>query len=127
MYLNMTSSPSSKPGKIQVGDLVRINKTKHTFEKGYLPNWTTEVFKVSQVNKTSPPTCRVEDLAGEPIQGTFYEPELQVIKDDGVYEIETILARRTRKEGGKRISEIKVHWKGYPKKFDSWIPESHVV
>ena len=27
----------------------------------------------------------------------------------------------------KIIKEIKVNWKGYPKKFQSWIPESYLV
>ena len=26
--------------KLKIGDIVRINKTKRTFDKGYLPNWT---------------------------------------------------------------------------------------
>jgi hypothetical protein len=41
-----------KPGKpetctLKVGDRVRISKAKRTFEKGYLPNWTTELFTIS--------------------------------------------------------------------------------
>ncbi|MCG8430854.1 MAG: DDE-type integrase/transposase/recombinase, partial [Candidatus Omnitrophica bacterium] len=31
------------------GDKVRISKKKQTFEKGYLPNFTEEVFKISNV------------------------------------------------------------------------------
>ena len=30
--------------KFKVGDKVRISKYKGTFDKGYLPNWTTELF-----------------------------------------------------------------------------------
>ena len=41
------SIPSTKP-KFRVGDLVRISKAKKTFDKGYLPNWTTELFTVSK-------------------------------------------------------------------------------
>ena len=110
---------------LHVGDIVRINKTKRTFDKGYLPNWTTELFKVIQVKKTSPATVKLTDLDGEPILGSFYFSEVQVIKDDAIYEIESVLAHRQSKVDGRR--EIKVHWKGYPSKFDSWIPESHLV
>ena len=39
--------------KLKTGDIVRINKTKRTFDKGYLPNWTQELFKVTRVNETS--------------------------------------------------------------------------
>ena len=49
--------------------------------------------------------------------GTYYEHELQLIKDDGIYEIDSVLDRRTRREGKKIIKEIKVNWKGYPKNF----------
>lgn len=42
--------------KFKVGDYVRISKYKHVFEKGYTPNWTTEVFKVDNVQKTIPVT-----------------------------------------------------------------------
>lgn len=119
--------PSKKAPPVHIGDLVRLNKTKKTFEKGYLPNWTMELFKVTSVKPTRPPTVHVEDLAGEKVEGSFYLPEIQVIKDTEVYEIDSVLARRTRKVGGKKIKEIKVHWSGYPAKFQSWIPESHLL
>jgi len=112
---------------VKVGDLVRINKTKKTFEKGYLPNWTLELFKIIHIRRTSPPTVQLEDLAGERIKGSFYLPEIQPIKDTEVYQIESVLGRRSRKVDGKTIKEIKVHWEGYPKKFDSWIPESYLI
>ena len=48
---NCKNSKSSQ-AKFKVGDFVRINKTKRTFEKGYLPNWTQELFKISAVIKT---------------------------------------------------------------------------
>ena len=49
--------------------------------------------------------------------GTYYEHELQLIKDDEIYEIDSVSDRRTRREGKKIIKEIKVNWKDYPKKF----------
>ena len=52
--LNCKNSKSSQ-AKFKVGDFVRINKTKRTFEKGYLPNWTQELFKISAVIKTQSP------------------------------------------------------------------------
>lgn len=121
------SVKKSKSLPVKVDDLVRINKTKRTFDKGYLPNWTTELFKVVSIRHSSPPTVQLEDLAGEKIEGSFYLPEIQRIKDTEIYEIESVLARRSRKVGGKTIREVKVHWEGYPKKFDSWIPEKHLV
>lgn len=114
--------------ELRVGDFVRINKTKRTFEKGYLPNWTQELFRVTGVIKSqSPVTYKIEDLDGELIKGTFYSQELQRVDRDQIYEIESVLDRRKRKVGKKWVKEIKVHWKGYPSKFDSWILESDLV
>ena len=41
--------------KFKVGDKVRISKKKGTFEKGYLPNWTEEVFSIAQCLRRIPP------------------------------------------------------------------------
>ena len=42
--------------KFHLGDKVRISKYKHIFEKGYTPNWTTEIFTISHVENTFPIT-----------------------------------------------------------------------
>ena len=42
--------------KFHVGDKVRIARKKGTFEKGYTPNWTKELFTISSVKATNPPT-----------------------------------------------------------------------
>ena len=33
--------------KIKVGDKVRVSKLKNVFEKGYIANWSTEIFTIS--------------------------------------------------------------------------------
>jgi hypothetical protein len=45
-----------QPPKYSVGNKVRITKKKKTFEKGYTPRWTEEVFAISQVQNTCPVT-----------------------------------------------------------------------
>jgi hypothetical protein len=73
-----------------VGDLVRISKGKRTFEKGYLPNWTTELVTISR-KMPGRNACRIEDDNGEELEGTFYAKELQhVVKKDDVYEVEEV-------------------------------------
>lgn len=110
--------------KFNVGDCVRIVKEKHIFQKGYLPNFTQELFTISECVPRQPPVYRLEDLNGEPIEGIFYEQELvKYIKEDDVYELEKIIQKRTR--NGRK--EVLVKWMGYPHKFNQWIPESSVT
>ncbi|KAJ8942824.1 hypothetical protein NQ318_022838 [Aromia moschata] len=71
--------------KFKVGDLVRISKEKHVFEKGYTPNWTTKIFKIIKVRLNDPITYLLEDLQGRPISGGFYTEELQKAKHPDIY------------------------------------------
>ena len=69
------------------------------------------------------PVYKLKDDAGEIIDGTFYEVELQkVIKEDDVYQVERVL----RKRKCKGVMEYFVKWKGYPDKFNSWVGESDI-
>jgi len=116
--------------ELKTGDWVRIGKTKRTFDKGYLPNWTTELFRVTTpMRGRTPPVYKLEDMNGEVLKGTFYLPELQRVtkKEDALYDIESILEQRTRKVGKRQVKEVKVRWKGYPPSFDSWISASQVI
>ena len=67
---------SNKDPKFKVGDRVRISKYKNIFAKGYMPNWSEEVFVIKKVKNTVPWTYVINDLNGEEIIGTFYEKEL---------------------------------------------------
>ncbi|XP_055997764.1 uncharacterized protein LOC130047190 [Ostrea edulis] len=112
---------------LQVGDRVRISKAKRTFDKGYLPNWTTELFTISR-KVPGRNIYRIKDDHGEELEGTFYPQELQtVIKKDDVYEVEEILGYKKRRVGKKVISEVQVKWKGYPSSFNSWIPQADLI
>ena len=109
--------------KFEIGDQVRISKMKRTFEKGYLPNFSKEIFTVSQQIPRDPPVYKLKDYDQEELSGTFYNEELQkIIKEDDVYEVEKILKSR----GKGKNKEVFVKWLGYPAKFNSWIPASEV-
>jgi len=58
--------------KFKVGDSVRVSKYKTIFEKGYTPNWTTEVFKIVKIQRTNPVTYLLEDYRGKSIAGAFF-------------------------------------------------------
>ena len=109
--------------KFKIGDRVRISKLKRKFEKGYLPNFSTEIFFVSKRLPRDPPVYKLKDYDGEELKGTFYDKEVQkVVKNDDVYEVEKILKKRRR---GSKV-EYLVKWLGYPNKFNSWVNASEI-
>ena len=111
-----------------VGDKVRIEKYKHVFQKGYLPNFTDEVFIIKQVRLVphQRPTYRLSDKKGELIRGWFYANDLCLVrerkKEDVLYDIEKVLKKRNF-DGENQYF---VKWKGYGTRFNSWIPASSV-
>jgi hypothetical protein len=108
------------------GQMVRISKVKGEFEKGYLPNWSEEHFHIdSNAPKNGSPkkVYKIKDHSGEEIKGSWYSEELQPIESNKYY-IEKVI--RTRKIGKSGHKELFVKWKGWPEKFNSWIPESNV-
>ena len=113
---------SSAKMKFVVGDKVRISVHKRMFEKGATANWSEEVFEVSEILPTRPVTYKLRDLAGEDIQGGFYNQQLQKTNLN-IYRIDKVLRKRKKKNG---VSEILVRWSGYPEKFDQWIPADTV-
>lgn len=108
--------------KFKINDTVRISKLKGTFEKGYTPNWSTEIFRISK--RLKGPKYKLRDLQGEIIKGTFMEPEIQKVPlpENKTYQIERVLKRRGK---GPR-AEAFVKWLGYPNKFNSWVPASDI-
>ena len=67
-----------------------------------------------------PPYYKIKDLGDEKVRESFYEKELQLtIKDNDIYQIETILMKRKCGRGYPYL----VKWAGYPDKFIWWIAE----
>ena len=62
-----------------MGDRVRLNKIHRTFEKGFLPGWTEEVFVVHCVVPGVVPTYKIREWDDTPVKGTFYEADLQKV------------------------------------------------
>ena len=63
--------------KFKIGDIVWISKYKNIFAKGYVSNWSEEVFLIKQVKNTVPRIYVISDLKSEEIVATFYKKELQ--------------------------------------------------
>ncbi|CAB0027986.1 unnamed protein product [Trichogramma brassicae] len=105
--------------KFKIGDKVRVSKAKHLFEKGYEPNWTTEVFTVRRVAPTDPVTYHLQDYLEQPISGCFYEEELSKAKHSDVYLVEKVIKRRG--------DQAYVKWLGFDDSHNSWINKNDIV
>ena len=70
--------PKDKP-RFKAGDKVRIFRERGRFKRGYTPNYTTEIFIITKVLPTNPPTYRIQDLEGEEVSGAFYKEELSLV------------------------------------------------
>ena len=109
---------NEKP-KFKLNDYVRISKYKGIFEKGYTPNWSCEVFKISKIIYSSPITYKIKDLKEEEIQGKFYKEELMKTKYPHEYLVEKVLKRKGNK--------VYVKWLGFDNTHNTWINKSNLV
>ena len=120
----MQQRPKPRRGKddVRVGDKVRISKVKSVFDKGYLPNWTEEIFTVAEINdKDTPRMYKLKDYAGDIIDGSFYREEIELItKEDDVFLVEKVIRRQRRQ--GEMWALVK--WLGYPTSMNSWVRQS---
>ena len=112
----------SDRARFKIHDHVRMSKTRKTFQKGYLGQWSKEIFKVVRIHDTMPRTYSLVDLRGEEILGTFYAQELQKVNPPDYHDVEAILDKRVR----RGQTEYLIRWAGYSKSFDSWLPASQL-
>jgi hypothetical protein len=66
------------------------------------------------------PVYRISDWMDEEVEGTFYGKEIQkiTVKEDEEHIVEKVI----RRQGMNSL----VKWRGWPKKFNSWIPSKQV-
>ena len=76
IYIGFNKESNKEDPKFKVCDHVRISKSKNIFEKGYVPNWSEDVFVIKKVKITVPWTYVISDLNGEEIVRMFYEKQL---------------------------------------------------
>ena len=118
-YIDFKKKSNDKNPKFKVGgDHLRISKNKNIFAKGYMPNWSEEIFVTKKIKNTVPWTHVINDLNDEENIGTFYENELQGTKQNE-FRIEKVIKRKGEK--------LYVKWKGYDNSFNSWIDKKDYV
>ena len=117
-YAEYDEDSNKRNPKFKVGDHVRISKYKNIFVKGYVPNWSEEIFVIKKVKNIFPRTYVVNDLNNEEIIGNFYEKELQKTNQK-----EFRIEKKLKRKGDK----LYLKWKGYDNSFNSWINKKYIV
>ena len=53
-YIDPSKDFNDEDPKFKIGDFVTISNYKSIFAKGYIPNWSEEVFLIKKVKNTAP-------------------------------------------------------------------------
>ena len=112
--------------QFKVGDRVRTTYVRNAFQREYSSRWTAEIFKIDRrYMRQGQPIYKLVDWFDEPVEGTFYQKELQKVEstDDDIFKIDKVL----KYKGTGRNKQAYIQWLGWPKKFNSWIPASNII
>ena len=61
-YIDSSKEIKEEDPKFKISDIVRISKYKKIFAKGYIPNFSEEVFVIKEVKNTVPWMYVISDL-----------------------------------------------------------------
>ncbi len=77
--------------KFKIGDYVRISEEKKLFSKGYTPNWSSDIYIISNLVPSNPPKYILKDMTSKEYSYKFYKEELQkVLLEEFPYDTYTI-------------------------------------
>lgn len=93
--------------KFKVGELVRLALTKKQFDHGYTPNWSGEIYQITEIDSRQDPSMyHVKNAdSNEIVAGKFYSQNLQKVARSGM--INKILDTRVK----KGVLHYLVEWK----------------
>ncbi|GFW52979.1 uncharacterized protein F54H12.2 [Trichonephila clavipes] len=94
-----------KAPRLKIGDVVRINKQKLHFEKGYEQNWRREHFIVFEIVQRIPIVYRLKDLQGEEIKVFYVYSDLISPQIVGDTQAPLLRIVRTKGKDGETISQ----------------------
>lgn len=86
--------------------MVRLSHLKKVFDRDYQEKWTEEIFEVeSRKLRQGVPVYKIVDYVDDPVQGTFYEPELKRVREDvnSLFRVGKILRKEDEMAGGKYL------------------------
>ena len=95
----------------KIDDYVRVSKHKHWSSRGFLPQWSEEVFQINRISKGRPVMYELRDYQDTVIDGKFYREELQRVDKPEFYVVEKVLQTK----GNQKL----IKWLGY--KHPTWI------
>ena len=99
-----------------MGDSVRIFKERGTFHRGYMEDFSEEIFTVGKVLTNLPvPRYQLKETNGEVLIGSFFEDEMVRYDPPEFYQIDVI---KTRGKGKKK--QYLVHYRGWPNTYNEW-------
>ena len=117
-----STNKKKKARKYKIGDMVRLQRSKNIFNRGYQPTFGEEVFKIRDVLNHLPLTMyELEEWDGSDIDGNFYPEELSLVKGD-IFKVEEVIRRGIR----NGVPSALVKWAGFDQKYNSWVPVSDI-
>ena len=102
----------------KVDDQVRTSKYKNNFARGYISNYSEEVFVIKKVKNTAPWTYFISDLNGEEIIGAYYKKKKSKRQ---------IKKNRKEKVIKRKGDKLYVKWQGYGDAFNNWIDKKDIA
>lgn len=104
--------------KYQLGQWVRISRIKGTFEKGFHPSFSFEIFEIVGIDPSFPVRYYLRDYYGEDVHGCFYESMMRPVSDPTLFPVEKVLERRVKDGEEEGLAKFV----GYEK--PRWMPAS---
>ena len=100
----------------KVGDKVRIFQERGKFHRGYMEDFSEEIFTISNIDTNLPVVrYKLKEFNGNEIIGSFFQNELIPFIPSDFYKID-ILDERGR---GKR-KQVLVSYRGWPSQYNEW-------
>lgn len=131
-YLEKIKVGPYKDFDLNVGDYVKLthDRVSNRFFRAYDNLYTDAVFSITDRRiSQGHQLFKIKTYDNEMVLGEFYRSELHPVQVDEntMFEIDKILRRRVVGPRNNRRRELLVSWKGYPKKYISWVDARDVV
>lgn len=118
IYAEKNNKRCLKP-KYKIGDPVRLNLTRKTFNKESSGSFTHEIYYVSKVNEQSYPcTYNLINVDKRPMLGRVYNEDITLVHRPSLYLIQKIV----RQKDGKCL----VRFEGFDEETDEWMDEKDI-